>query len=27
VLKGKVKITRDFDAPLPSNVLAEFESS
>jgi len=27
VLKGKVKITRDFDAPLPSNVLAEFEGS
>ena len=27
VLKGEVKITRDFDAPLPSNVLAEFEGS
>ena len=27
VLKGKVKIPRDFDAPLPSNVLAEFEGS
>ena len=27
VLKGKVKVTRDFDAPLPSNVLAEFEGS
>ena len=27
VPKGKVKITRDFDAPLPSNVLAEFEGS
>ena len=25
VLKGKVKITRDFDALLPSRVLAEFE--
>jgi prevent-host-death family protein len=27
VLKGKVKITRDFDAPLPSNVLADFGGS
>ena len=27
VLKGKVKIPRDFDAPLPSNVRAEFEGS
>jgi prevent-host-death family protein len=27
VLKGKVKIPRDFDAPLPSKVLAEFEGS
>ena len=27
VLKGKVKITRDFDAPLHSNVLAHFEGS
>jgi prevent-host-death family protein len=27
VLKGKVKITRDFDAPLPSNVLADFWGS
>ena len=25
VLKGKVKIAKDFDAPLPDNVLAEFE--
>ena len=27
VLKGNVKITRDFDAPLPSKVLADFEGS
>ena len=27
VLKGKVKLSRDFDAPLPSTVLAEFEGS
>jgi prevent-host-death family protein len=27
VLKGKVKITRDFDAPLPSKVLADFGGS
>ena len=27
VLKGKVKITRDFDAPLPSKVLSEFEGA
>ena len=27
VLKGKVKVTRDFDAPLASNVLADFEGS
>ena len=25
VLKGKVKIASDFDAPLPANVLASFE--
>lgn len=25
VLKGKVKISEDFDAPLPDEVLAEFE--
>ena len=25
VLKGKVRIAADFDAPLPSNVLAAFE--
>ncbi len=25
VLKGKVKIAADFDAPLPKSVLAEFE--
>ena len=24
VLKGKVKLARDFDAPLPKSVLAEF---
>jgi prevent-host-death family protein len=27
VLKGRVKITRDFDAPLPANVFAEFKGS
>ena len=25
VLKGKVKVARDFDAPLPADVQAEFE--
>ena len=25
VLKGKVKIAKDFDAPLPARVLADFE--
>lgn len=25
VLKGKVKISADFDAPLPNDVLAQFE--
>lgn len=25
VMKGKVKVTRDFDAPLPESILAEFE--
>ena len=25
VLEGKVKVADDFDAPLPGNVLAEFE--
>jgi prevent-host-death family protein len=25
VLKGKVKVAEDFDAPLPDTVLAEFE--
>jgi prevent-host-death family protein len=25
VLKGKVKLARDFDAPLPADVLARFE--
>ncbi len=27
VLKGKVKMARDFDAPLPAEVLAAFEGS
>lgn len=26
VLKGKIKIARDFDAPLPEEILADFES-
>lgn len=25
ILKGKVKISKDFDAPLSDNILAEFE--
>ena len=25
VLKGKVKVSDDFDAPLPNNILSEFE--
>ena len=25
VLKGKVKITKDFDAPLPEHLISEFE--
>lgn len=25
VLKGKIKIANDFDAPLPDNILADFE--
>ncbi len=25
LLKGKIKIARDFDAPLPEEILAEFE--
>jgi len=25
VLKGKIKIAKDFDAPLPDNILADFE--
>ena len=25
LLKGKIKVSKDFDAPLPDNVLAEFE--
>ena len=27
VLKGKVKVTRDFDAPLAPHVLSDFEGS
>ena len=27
VLKGKVKISEDFDAPLPESVLSEFEGN
>jgi antitoxin (DNA-binding transcriptional repressor) of toxin-antitoxin stability system len=27
VLKGKVKVSDDFDAPLPKGVLAEFEGN
>lgn len=27
VLKGKIKIAKDFDAPLPDDILNEFESS
>jgi hypothetical protein len=27
VLKGKIKISADFDAPLPSEVLGQFERS
>jgi prevent-host-death family protein len=26
-LKGKIKIAKDFDAPLPKDVLADFEAS
>jgi prevent-host-death family protein len=26
VLKGKIKIAKDFDAPLPDEILSEFES-
>ena len=25
VLKGKIKIAKDFDAPLPDDILSEFE--
>jgi len=25
VLKGKIKITEDFDAPLPEDIIADFE--
>jgi prevent-host-death family protein len=25
VLKGKIKVSEDFDAPLPSEILAQFE--
>lgn len=27
LMKGKIKLTGDFDAPLPAKVLAEFERS
>jgi prevent-host-death family protein len=27
VLKGKIKISEDFDAPLPSDILAQFDGS
>ncbi len=27
VLKGKIKVSEDFDAPLPSDILTHFESS
>jgi prevent-host-death family protein len=27
VLKGKVKVSEDFDAPLPESVLSEFEGN
>ncbi|MGA7875601.1 MAG: hypothetical protein WCA08_08050 [Desulfoferrobacter sp.] len=27
VLKGKVKVAEDFDAPLPADVLSEFEGN
>jgi antitoxin (DNA-binding transcriptional repressor) of toxin-antitoxin stability system len=27
VLKGKVKVSDDFDAPLPESILAEFEGN
>lgn len=27
VLKGKIKITKDFNAPLPDNILDEFEGN
>jgi len=27
VLKGKVNVSDDFDAPLPDNILSEFEGS
>ena len=26
VLKGKIKIAKDFDAPLPDEILADFEA-
>lgn len=26
-LKGKIKIAKDFDAPLPENILSDFEGS
>jgi prevent-host-death family protein len=27
VLKGRVKVSKDFDAPLPHRILAEFENN
>jgi prevent-host-death family protein len=27
VLKGKIKVSEDFDAPLPSDIVARFEGS
>ncbi len=27
VLKGKIKVPEDFDSPLPSDILAQFEGS
>jgi prevent-host-death family protein len=27
ILKGKIKVSRDFDAPLPSDILTQFEGS
>jgi antitoxin (DNA-binding transcriptional repressor) of toxin-antitoxin stability system len=27
VLKGKIKVSEDFDAPLPSDILTQFDGS